>query len=223
MNGTTTTTNNFGSTTTDEVLGKVEDDGATTMQGQIHDLRLDMQRVRPGGLAGNLLFWWLWPVKLVADPIFAAAETVAPAIDKVPLVGTVASTSCQVVQWAAQNAYGVLASDTMGHLLSSSSSTSDDDDSCPKMMNFKALSHYLGLMYHASSDETFRQNMLRKVHETAGRAVFLVGANESMSSSLIGHPQETLTMLWEGYGALYDYTSKHEILEEAAEMGEFNN
>lgn len=214
MNGITTKTNGD-SRKADKVLGAAEDDANTTIQDQIRDLRLDIRRVHPEGIVGNMLFWWLWPIKFVADPIFAAAETVAPVIDKVPLVGTVASTGCQVVQWTAHTAYGVLASEKMGHLLSS-----DAADSCPKMMNYKALSHYLGLMYQASSDDAFRYNMLRKVHETAGRAVFLVGANQSMSSSLIAHPQETLTMVWEAYGALHNYA---DILEEATEMGELTS
>ncbi len=38
------------------------------LKQQIHDLRLDMQHVQPDGLAGKILFWWLYPVKWVADP-----------------------------------------------------------------------------------------------------------------------------------------------------------
>jgi hypothetical protein len=35
---------------------------------QIHDLRSDLRRVQPSGITGNVLFWWLYPVKIVADP-----------------------------------------------------------------------------------------------------------------------------------------------------------
>lgn len=92
-----------------------------SVQGQIHDMRADLQRVRPDGAAGNVLFWWLWPIKFVADPVFAAAEAVAPAVDKAPLVGALACQGCRVVRWTAHGAYGALSSGDGGiHLLSSS-------------------------------------------------------------------------------------------------------
>ena len=57
------------SSTTAVVARKEEDSSSSTDVGvQIHDLRLDLQRVHPEGILGNLLFWWLWPVKFVADP-----------------------------------------------------------------------------------------------------------------------------------------------------------
>jgi hypothetical protein len=70
-------------------------DNVRKVELQIHQLHRDLLSVESEGLVGHLLIgWWLGPVKFVANPIFAVAEAVVPAItDVVPF-------SDRVVGWS---------------------------------------------------------------------------------------------------------------------------
>ena len=159
------------------------------VQGQIHDLRVDLQRVHPDGLVGNLLCWWLWPIKFVGDPLFGVAEAIVPFIaSKVPFTAQAVELTCQVAKFGAHKAYS---------LATAAGIVSSDDNS----VQFKTLSFYLSLM--ELSPES-KELLLRKSHESAGALQFLLGTNDSMAASLMAHSSEVLTMLWDGYGALYN-------------------
>jgi hypothetical protein len=49
-----------------------------------------------------------------------------------------------------------------------------------------------------------KQTFLRNVYEELGKQQFLLGVHESVTKSLLAHPKEVLTMLWDGYGTLFD-------------------
>jgi hypothetical protein len=47
---------------------KTMKDGSQIVKEKIRDLRTDLRQLTPNGVAGKLLFWWVHPVKWVADP-----------------------------------------------------------------------------------------------------------------------------------------------------------
>lgn len=179
-------------TTTDDGDVLTTKDELQVRGQRIQDLRLDLQRLRPEGLVGSVLLWWIWPVKFVADPAFAAAEALVPLVtSKVPLADKVVDLGLSATEAVAHALYGW--TKRVGLV----SSSSEDE--------FKTMSYYLALMELAPTE---KERLLRKASESAGHLQFLLGVSVSSAASLLTHPDKVLTMLWEGYGALYKYAVK---------------
>jgi len=125
----------------------------------------------------------------LADPAFAAAETVVPLVtSKVPFSDRIVGMGLNVTETVVHACY------SMVHRVGLVSSSSDVGD-------FKTLSYYLSLMELAPNE---KKRLQRVAAENAGHLQFLLGTNDSSAASLSTHPSEVLTMLWEGYGALYN-------------------
>jgi hypothetical protein len=163
---------------------------STILQDQIHDLRLDLRRLQPKGFAGNILFWWLYPVKFVGDAVLEVTENVVPKVASVviPSVSNpIASLGLNFVATISHAAFHLTAK------LGLVSSNSDRE-------NIRTLSTLMSL---ADLSTEAKQHLLRSVHEELGKQQFLLGVYQSSAKSFMKHPEELLTMLWEGYGALF--------------------
>ncbi|CAB9522211.1 Sn1-specific diacylglycerol lipase beta [Seminavis robusta] len=174
------------------------------IQGQLHDLRLDMRRLQVNGLAGNLFFWWVHPVKFLADPVFEVAELIVPAVSsKVPFADVLVDVTLGVTEAVAHAVFGVTASTG---LISSNKELED----------VRTLSQLQALK---DQSDVMKEKFLNALYEEAGKKQFLLGVHESAFQSTSTHRDELLELMYQGYSALYNFANDAGIFEEAQEMG----
>lgn len=164
-------------------------DTGEAVKHQLHDLRLDLRRVQVNGLTGNIFLWWIHPVKFMGDPVLELAEAALPFLtERIPYSDLPVIAGLSITKTVAHSLYGVAASTGLV-----STNTAYE--------SVRVLSHLQSLK---EQSEEWKAQFLDGLYSAAGKKVFLLGVHESVFKSVCSHREELLTLMYQGYSALYN-------------------